>query len=347
MSPVGPEEIVVITGANGFVGSALVGRLSRSGGRVRALVRDPAKAVALQQLPGVEVRAADVRDPASLRGAFAGCAYVIHTAAAMKGALRERRAVNVDGTRNVAEEAATAGVRRVVHISTIGVYGMADLPTEVTEDMGPRPARDPYTVTKAEGEAVLRSVGAERGLSYCIVRPGNIYGPGSAYWTAAMFKLVKRKAVWFLGDGHATNPLIHIDDLVDLCLACTVAVEAHGKAFNATPDRSPTYRDLLLGYASLVGHQRWVAIPVWPFRIIAWLIALLSRGTSAGKEAKNLLVFMTSANVHYGSEKARRIVGWEPKLGLDAGVRSCAPWLRATGALTRAADSRPGRADST
>lgn len=331
-SSLGPTDVVLVTGATGFLGTALTRRLSGLGCRTRALVRSPGRAGALRALPGVELVVGDLGDAAALAAAARECTHVFHVAAAMKGDLGLRRQVNVEGTRAVMNAAAEAGVARVVHVSTIGVYGL-EVSGDVSESMGPRPARDPYTLSKAEGEAVVRRIGAAREVSYAIVRPGNIYGPGSTYWTASMFKLVRRGVVLFPGDGRGTNPLIHVDDLIDLLLVCAVAPAAHGEAFNATPDRSPSWRDLLLAYAALAGHQRWLALPLWPLRLLARLIALVAPKDSAGTEMPGLLRFMTSAESHYRNRKARQLLGWQPRVALADGVRETAPWLRSQGLL--------------
>jgi nucleoside-diphosphate-sugar epimerase len=332
IASIGPPDLVLVTGATGFLGTALTRRLSGLGCRIKALVRSPEKAGALRALPGVELMVGDVTDAACVAAAARDCTYVFHAAAAMKGNLELRREVNVEGTRAVMNAAAEAGVKRVVHVSTIGVYGL-DVSGDVSESMGPRPARDPYTISKAEGEAAVRQIGEARKVSYAIVRPGNIYGPGSTFWTASMFKLVRRGVVFFPGDGRGTNPLIHVDDLIDLLLVCAVAPAAHREAFNATPDHSPSWRDLLLAYAALAGHQRWLAIPLWPLQILARLIAFVSPKSSAGTEMPGLLRFMTSAESHYRNQKARQLLGWQPQVALADGVRQSAPWLRGRGLL--------------
>lgn len=280
----------------------------------------------------MELVVGDVCDGPRMAAAACECTYVFHAAAAMTGNLEQRRKVNVEGTRAVMNGAAEARVRRVVHVSTIGVYGL-DTTGDVTESMGPCPARDPYTISKAEGEEVVRQVSEVRSISFAIVRPGNIYGPGSTYWTGSMFKLVRRGAVLFPGDGRGTNPLIHVDDLLDLLLLCAVAPEAHGEAFNATPDHSPSWRELLLDYASLAGHQRWWRIPLWPLQLLTRLIALLSPSSSPWRDAPGLLRFMTSADCHYRNQKARQVLGWRPKVALAEGVLGTAPWLRSQGLL--------------
>ncbi|NDJ78346.1 MAG: NAD-dependent epimerase/dehydratase family protein, partial [Chloroflexi bacterium] len=178
-------QTVLVTGATGFVGGALTLQLARDGVRVRALARSPEKGAFLRQSDHahlIEIVLGDVTDADRMHEVAAGCAVVFHVAAALRGPYADQRRVNVDGTRHVVQAAADGGARRIVHISSVAVYGYGHR-ADVCEDTPPRPVHDPYVRSKREGERVVRDVGAERGLSYCILRPGAIYGPRSGFWT--------------------------------------------------------------------------------------------------------------------------------------------------------------------
>src|SRR5512135_2046758 len=119
------EKQVFLTGGTGSVGAALARRLSESGHHVRALARDPARAAALQSLPGVEIVPGDLSQPDSLRGCLEGCAVVYHCAAKLTGSNAAAfQAINVAGTQALLDEALRAGVARFVHVSSIAVYGL-------------------------------------------------------------------------------------------------------------------------------------------------------------------------------------------------------------------------------
>ncbi len=174
--------IVLVTGATGFVGSHTVAALTRSGHEVVALVRDPRKLVAcpaLRDAPPATVRSGDVTDRQSVRDAVAGCDAVVHTAGLV--ALDERRAaearhVNVDGTRNVVGSALDAGAARVIHISTVALFGLGDF--TATADSPLSAGAGPYVQSKLAAEEWVRDRQAD-GAPVTALYPSGILGPDS------------------------------------------------------------------------------------------------------------------------------------------------------------------------
>ena len=323
---------VLVTGATGFVGGTLASRLAAGGAQVRALARSPEKAAFLRGKESIEIIQGDITDADRMHAVTRGCDFVFHVAGAMRGDLALMRSINVDGTRNVVEAAATAKVKRLVHVSTNSVYGYGNK-GDITEDMGPTPGRDAYARTKSEGEAVVREVAEAGGLSYSIIRPGNMYGPRSNMWTAGMFKLARLKPTVYLGDGGGTIPIIYIDDVVDMMVELATHPAADGEAFNATPDPSPTWREFIGGYSKLAGYQKWLGIPLWPVKLIANTVAALAPSRSAAKELPGMLAYSTSANVTYKMTKAKEMLEWEPVVDLETGIEKCEPWLWEHGLL--------------
>jgi nucleoside-diphosphate-sugar epimerase len=248
------DNRVLVTGATGFLGGWLVNRLSADGVPVRALARRPDRDRYIKDLPHVEIVQGDITDGARMQEVIQRCSVVYHVAAALGGNIDHQRRVNVGGTRTVAEAAASVGVRRIVHVSTIAVYGYRNR-ADVTEDTPFDPGHDPYNITKAEAETALREVCAAHGLEYTIIRPGMIYGPRSNTWTRIMFRLARRKPTIFIGDGSGSAYPIHVDDVVDLMTVLASHDATPGEAFNCTPDPSPTWRDFLGAYSRLAGHD--------------------------------------------------------------------------------------------
>lgn len=165
--------MLLVTGATGYLGAALVDLLVQEGLPVRALVRSPERATILP--PSVERAPGDLADEAALARAMAGCEGVFHLAASVGGTLAETREYNAEGTRRVLRLAARAGVRRVVHTSSsAAIIDASGLVSERTA--GGTALVDPYSVTKAEAEdAVFDAV--REGLDACIMNVVNIYGP--------------------------------------------------------------------------------------------------------------------------------------------------------------------------
>jgi nucleoside-diphosphate-sugar epimerase len=313
------DQQVLITGATGFLGGAA------DGARVRGLARYPAKAEALRAL-GVEIALGDLGDEGSLRRAAEGCRVVFHCAAAF-GSYNEQRAVNTEGTRHMVQASAAAGIERFVHVSSAAVYGYT-CGGDVTEDTPPIPGADPYAITKLEAEQIVR----ESGIAYTVIRPGMIYGAGSPNWTGKLFRLGRIKPTPFIGDGHGSCFPVHVDDVIDhLIHACTHPA-ALNQTFNCTPDPSPTWRDFIGRYSRLAGHERWLALPVFPFAAITRLVALLSPSVSQSRDARDALGFL-QRRMTFRMDKSRDLLGWSPRIDLDSGVVSCAPWLREQGLL--------------
>ena len=319
---------VLVTGATGFLGGTLALKLADQGARVRALVRSPKKAQYLRS--DIEVAHGDITDAEAVSRAVDGCSVVYHVAAAFDD-VKTQLAVNLNGTRNIATAAGEAGVKRLVHVSTIAVYGN-NYTVDVTEDMPLAPGAFPYAVTKAQAETIVREVCARYGMSYTIIRPGMIYGPRSAMWTKLMFELARRNPTPWLGDGHGSMYPIYIDDVVDLLFLCGDHPAAANQAFNATPDPSPTWREYIQKLSRLAGHENWLAIPPVIGYAIGGIVMLVSPPLSVGRDLPDLLKF-TQTYITIKNGKARDLLGWQPQISLDEGVARSADYLREIGLL--------------
>ncbi|NDJ76582.1 MAG: NAD(P)-dependent oxidoreductase, partial [Chloroflexi bacterium] len=182
------------------------------------------------------------------------------------------------------------------------------------------------------GERVVRDVGAERGLSYCILRPGAIYGPRSGFWTRKLFRLARRRPGFFPAGGRGAAPVIHVDDLVDLCITAATHPGADEVTFNATADPAPTWREFLGYYSRLAGHGWLVGLPMWALWPVAYGRAALAKPQTRAKDTPDLLVTATTC-ITYKITRAREQIGWTPSVSLEDGVQRCAPWLRELGLL--------------
>ena len=318
----------LVTGATGFLGGALARQLASDGIQVRAVTRTPDQAGELGQV--AEVVQGDIIDHARMQDVTQGCDVVFH-AAVSYGKRADQIRTNVEGTRNVALAAAAAGVQRLVHVSSIAVYGFR-VPDVVSEDIPPNPNRDPYNITKAQAEAIIGNIAASQGLPCTIIRPGMIYGPGSGMWTRNCFRLARINPTPWPGDGSGTVAVIHVDDVVRQMILQATAPAAVGKAFHATADPPPTWRDFLGGYAALAGHDRWLALPPILARIVAPVLELALSANSTPKDLPDLAAYY-QRRVTYKMDRARDLLGWQPQVNLQAGIDSCALWLREQGLL--------------
>ncbi len=324
-------KTVFVTGATGFLGGALVHRLVGAGARVRALARDPLRAEYIRDLENVDIVAGDITDGARLHEVVPGCAIVFHVAAATSGNLKYQKTINVDGTYNVATAAAAASVERLVHVSSVAVYGFC-YRGDITEELPPAPRHDPYNFTKAEAESALRQIGRQHDLPYTIIRPGMIYGPRSGMWTGQCFRLARLRPTPWFGDGAGSAYPIHVDDVVEQMLVQAMHPAAIGEAFNAVNDPAPSWRGFLGAYSRLAGHQDWLALPPVLAHRIAPVIETALRWQGEPKDVPDLARYIQQTT-NYKMDKARELLGWEPQVDLEAGIESCIPWLQAQGLL--------------
>jgi nucleoside-diphosphate-sugar epimerase len=323
---------VLVTGATGFLGGALALRLASEGARVRAMARHPKKGASLRDTQAIELAQGDITEAEQLRDLFAGCDLVFHVAASTGGSLEKQHKSNVLGTRNVTEAAARANVGRLVHVSTIAVYGYR-LNGDVTEEQPHNPGDDPYNITKSEAESTLREIATSYGLPYSIIRPGMIYGPGSNMWTKKLFTLARLRPTPFVGHGNGSAFPIYVDDVTDMMLTLATHPAALGQAFHCTPDPSPTWREFLSAYARLAGHQSWLSIPPFAFKALASVVSTVAKPQTQAKAMTDLL-YMSQQRLTFKMTKAHDLLNWKPSIALEAGVQMCAPWLREQGLLS-------------
>lgn len=320
------DKRVFITGATGFIGRALALRLLEEGAGVVGLTRNPAKGTFLAS-SGVEMVQGDVTDHPAMRELVAGAEVVFHlTAVAGTSGTAAMQAVNVEGTRNVLDAAHAAGVERFVHVSTMAVYGY-DRRGVVDETARLGDTGDIYGDTKAIGEGLVRRAD----LPWSVVRPGQVYGPRSPSWTVRLFQATR----WFVplvdGGRGACHP-IYIDDLVDLLILAATHPAAPGEVFNGSPDPASTWLAFLGAYGRMHGHTRYLDVPRWlltpPLAALDWLLPLAGYRLPA-----RAMLDFAAGQVTYTHRKAREMLGWEPRVNLDEGMRRAEAWLRAEGYL--------------
>ena len=319
---------VLVTGANGFIGTALAGRLLRDGVPVRAMCRTPRSGEALKQA-GAEIVSGDLHLIDSLREGAKGCDVVFHVGAALGGTGAFQYNASVLGTRNMAQAAYEAGVQRFVHVSSISVYG-TNVYGSIDEDREQMPSRDDnYQQAKSLAETALREVATRTGLPYTIVRPGMVYGPGSNFWTRGFYNTFSRYPVPVFGDGKGTAHPIYIDDLLDLMITTATHPAAVGQAFHATPDPAPTWGEFLGYYAAMGGNSKTIQIPIAPLRVIAPMVNLLTRMRGEPLDLVGYFSYLLTPFV-YSMRRAADLLDWRAQVSLPDGMERAERWLKSS-----------------
>ena len=323
---------VLVTGATGFTGSHLARALATGGDDVRALVRDPARARDLDA-SGVELTIGDLRDPAPLAAAVAGREVVYHIAAIYRSAgvsADTFRAVNATAVRRLIEAAAQAGVRRVVHCSTVGVHGDIKQPP-ADEDARLQPG-DIYQVTKLEGERLARDAAQRLGIEVTVVRPTGIYGPGDRRLLKLFRNVVRRFPV--LGSGEIYYHLTYIDDLVEGFRLCGEHPAAANRTYILAGGEVTRLNELVRLIAEIAGvRPPTLHVPVWPF----WIAGALCEAVCVplGIEPplyRRRVDFFTKSRA-FDIARARREIGYAPRVALREGIKRTLDWYREHGWL--------------
>jgi nucleoside-diphosphate-sugar epimerase len=225
---------------------------------VRALVRH-GLAAPLRALSGADRVRGDVTNPESLARAAEGCDVVYHCAWGGAG-LADGRRINVEGTRNVVRAAAAAGVRRVVHLSTMSVHGRR-LPPVLHEDCPLVFSGEPYGVTKAEGERAAFELGTELGVEVVALRPTLVYGPDALLWVRFYLDRTLREQLLLVDEGRGIANLLYVDDLVDTMVAAAARPGVAGEAFLVSGDPPVTWREYIGHFARMAGKPLPPSMP--------------------------------------------------------------------------------------
>jgi nucleoside-diphosphate-sugar epimerase len=322
---------ILITGGNGFVGRHLVHALQARGDTVRVLALPDEETGELER-SGVTVYRGDVRRPQTLRAPMTGAHAVLHLAAMMDvwRPLRDYHSVNVVGTQNVCRAALSAGVERVVHMSSSSVYGMGlGRPADETFPLAPFP--DPYPVTKAAADIAVQQMIVHDGLPAVILRPDQIFEAGDHLHFGRMAERLLAGRSIIVGGGGNALPLVHIIDVVQALLLGLEHERAVGNAYNITAQEPLTQQQVLATIATEIGAETpRLHVPYHALYVAGYLAERVAALTSsAGRPPITRLgVAFLGTDNRYSMQKARDELGYAPQRTLREGLRLTADWFR-------------------
>ncbi len=316
-----------ITGAGGFIGAALCRRLAAEGAQAVGIELRAETRAAVEQT-GARFVAADVLDGSTIAAALENCDGLIHTAAIVDdwGSMEQFIEVNVRGSCSVFDAARAAGIERIAHLSSVASWGY-EFSSDLEEDAAPRASGAPYADTKAASDYLARRRGA------AVVRPGDVYGPGSVPWAIRPVEALRSGRFALPGKGDALMTLVYIDDLVDCILRALTTKAAAGQAVTAWDGVPVTTSEFFGRYAQMLGQKKVRTSPepvIGAFALAAETFARL-RGTrpTVSREAIRYI----SRQAVYPNTRARELLGWEPQIDFEEGMHRTELWLRAEGML--------------
>ena len=325
----------LVTGATGLVGMHVVQRLQRDGWNVRALVRDAARAGPLSRAE-VTLATGDVLESTGFARAARGCDVVFHTAAAItpRGGWEAFRRPNVEGTRN-AIAAASGAKARLVHVSSVAVYGAGDRYSadgRGTDESSP-PGRIPesafYARSKRESEDLVFEAQRSGMLWAVAVRPCVVYGPHDRQFVPRLARVLRYGVAPVIAGGRTTLSIVHAANVADGMVRAAGTDGANGKAYNLANDHDVTVADFFRLAGEGLGKK---------IRLVSFPLAMARAGMGVFKTVAPMVVgdrfnSVTSASLDFlardnpfDSSRARRELGWDPPVRPKEGVVDSFRW---------------------
>lgn len=323
-----PPRSVFITGANGFIGRALMDRYQAVGAEVRGMD--------LKADPSRNVVAGDLTQPSRWAEHAKGCELFINTAAVVSVAAPWDlyREVSVKGVRNCLDVAVAGGAKRFVQISSVAALGWNYL-TKVDETadvvIG---SQFRYGVAKGASEHQVLAAHSASEIDCTIIRPGDVYGPGARAWLSEPLKMAKSGMLVLPDGGNGVFSPVFIDDLLDGIMLASGLPQGRGQIFILSGGEPVT----CMGFFS--NHWRWagrrgkprtlpLSLAVLVTRVLWGINRLLQRPSEVTPDA--MYMFARKADVSIG--KAQRLLGYQPRVKLAEGLRRSEDWLRTTGQI--------------
>lgn len=331
---------VLVTGAGGFIGGYLLPKLLAAGHQVRGLALDDADAARIRRAGDVEVVSGDVRDVEALRAAAKGVEAVFHLAARVTdwGTWPQFEAVTVRGTRNMLQAAAEAGARRFLLFSSTAVYPRLKSGAPPLDETSPYAGPDNpwgfYGRSKIICEQEALRYQREGRLGVSIVRPVSIYGPGDHTFFPRIIRYLRGLTAAWVGSHDPFVPFLYVTDAAEGALAAGTSEKAIGQAYTLGPD--PEFR--IREFIGAICRELDIRPPRFsvPYAVAAFLagvsegLARLIR-TKEPPSLTRISVYLMTQDQRFDVSKARRDLGWQPRVSMAEGVRLTAAWVREAG----------------
>lgn len=316
---------LLVTGSTGMLGRSVVRRAVAAGYDVQAMVRPQSERRCLEDLPVTFVEA-DLAEPETLADALADAQIVVHTAAQVGdwGPVEQYRAVNVVALEHMLAAVERHGrLQRWIQISSVGVYPARH--HYGTDESVPRDTvgLDGYTRTKAEAEVVVEQHVRDHGLPAVILRPGFLYGPGERHGLKRIVDRLQTGKMKFIGRGDKLFHNTYVENLVDAVFLAIDKPGIEGEAFNVLDDRLVTRLEFVNTVADYLGKPHPGHVPEWLARPLARPVERIAtlRGRKTPPPLTGALIKYMTYNLDFSIDKAKRVLGYEPRVDFQEGIR--------------------------
>jgi nucleoside-diphosphate-sugar epimerase len=327
---------IMVTGGTGFTGAALVARLLRDGHSVSVLDTKPGLALEQLEAQGADVTLGSVTDREAVARSMQGAHVVMHVAAAFRetgapDALYKE--VNVGGTRIVVEECRKAGVQKLIYCSTQGVHGNIDNPPG--DENSPIAPEDYYQQTKYEGEGEVRAHAGD--LEYTILRPTAIYGPGDPERFYMIFRRVAKGRFVMFGSGRTFYHPVYIDNLVDAFVLAMKPGIGSSEVYIIADEEYFPINELVKRVGKALNVNVSVPhLPILPLMVVGHVCERVCKPFGINPPIFPRRVDWFRQVRAFKIDKAKRDLGYVPRVGIDEGLRRTGEWYRERGLLPRA-----------
>ena len=329
---------LLVTGGTGFIGSHLAEEGRRRGAEVVVLgltgrPEEQANAALLSRA-GAEVLSGSITDAELCKRAVRGATHIFHLAVAMReGGKGDEffESINLDGTRQLLEAASLQRVERFVYCSTIGIYGHKA--PGITGEDSPLAPGNIYERTKVSAELLVRDFAEHCGVPSVILRPADVYGPRDQR-LLKLFKGVARGRFPLFGSGKGRRHMVYVDDVVSAFFRACERDEALGEGLIVAGPSACTLRQLLDEIAHATGSRRYgVRLPLAPMLGLAAAVEDVSAALGIDPPIYRRRMDFFHSDSEFDTSRARRVLGWEPKVDLREGIRRTFEEYTATGAI--------------
>jgi dihydroflavonol-4-reductase len=329
---------LLVTGGTGFIGSHLAEEGRRRGAEVVVLgltdrPEEQANAELLSRM-GAEVLPGSITDAELCRRAARGATHIFHLAVAMREGGKSDEffeSINLDGTRHLLEAANVQGVERFVYCSTIGIYGHRA--PGITREDSPLAPGNVYERTKVSAERLVRDFAEQCGLPAVVLRPADVYGPRDQR-LLKLFKGISRGRFPLFGSGEGRRHMVYVDDVVSAFFKACERDEALGQGLIVAGPRACTLRDLVDEITRATGSKRYgLRLPLGPMLAMAAVVEDACSALNIDPPIYRRRMDFFHSDSEFDTSRARRVLGWEPRVELREGIRRTLEAYRQSGAI--------------